>query len=173
MPSSMIPILIPWPALESVGAPERRRADLLRAAVEEPRVADARIDAGDARNGGEPRDLVARDEDGEAVRDDAVAPADLCLRQRGLDPLLERILRRGERAEVGAGVGGARLSRRPPVAASVRPGRATASGSASSATTTSTSGSELAPSRSAPADAASASSRRRQEKGDPAHGRPG
>ena len=55
-----------------------------------------------ARHGGEPLDLVSGHDDREAVRDDAVAPADLCLRQRVLDPRLERVLGRGERAEVRA-----------------------------------------------------------------------
>ena len=74
------PDLDPLPRARERRPPEGRRPDLLRPAVEEPRVPNARIDAGDPRHGGEPLDLVSGHDDREAVRDDAVAPANLCLR---------------------------------------------------------------------------------------------
>ena len=74
-------------------------ADQLRRAVQERVVGEARPD-GRARHGTKPRELRARDDDGEPVEDDAVAPVHLGARDRSLDPGLELPLRRGERAEV-------------------------------------------------------------------------
>ena len=80
--------------------PELVGADQLRAAVEQRPVGDARPDLRDARNGGEPPELRARDDDGEAVEHDLVAPGDAGAGDGGGDARGERALRGRERAEV-------------------------------------------------------------------------
>ena len=81
MPSSMIPIFMPLPAVASFGPQSAVRADQggvsveRRARLAKWRVADGGPDPGDARQPGEPAEL-GREDDGQAVQDDAVAPAD-------------------------------------------------------------------------------------------------
>ena len=105
-PSSMIPIFIPLPAVVSVRAPERGRADQRRGLVERLRrlaervVAHGGIDPGDAGELREPGNLGARQLDRERVQDDAVVPAHVRGRERALDAALQRALRRGQAAEV-------------------------------------------------------------------------
>src|ERR671936_2829917 len=75
-------------------APEGRRADLVRAAVEGRAIGEARIDRGDSGEVGDARRLVGGDDEREAVDDDAVAPADEALRSGGGDARLDLPLRR-------------------------------------------------------------------------------
>ena len=71
------PDLHPVAGRLEVRAPELVGADLLRAELHRERVvANVRPDLRDARNVCELRDLRAREDDGEAVRDEPVAPAD-------------------------------------------------------------------------------------------------
>src|SRR4030095_13959655 len=58
------------------GAPERGRTDLLGAPIELRSVANTRVDLGDARQRAETGELRAGQDDGHAVRDQLVPPAD-------------------------------------------------------------------------------------------------
>ena len=100
MPSSMIAIFMPCPAVASVGPPDGRRADHLRRPVEQRVVADARPDLRDPGDACELVELGARDDDGEAVEHDAEAPAHAGGGNRGVDPRLQRTLRDVEAPQV-------------------------------------------------------------------------
>ena len=82
-------------------APERRRADQPRGAVERGVVRDAWPDPGDAADPREPGDVSCRRDDGEPVDDDGVVPAHVRGRDRALDPRGERPLRGLELMAVG------------------------------------------------------------------------
>ncbi len=66
-------------------APEPRCADLLWAAVELRHVPRGGEHVADSGNAAEQRHLCAREIDGEAVRDEPIAPPDPCIRQRSRD----------------------------------------------------------------------------------------
>jgi hypothetical protein len=92
--------LDPLAGVLQAGPPERRRADLLRAAVELGAIADARVDALDAGERREPPELGTRHDDRHPVRYEPVAPADLGVRDRALDPAREGGLRGDHRVRL-------------------------------------------------------------------------
>ena len=87
------PDLDALPRGREIRAPDLRGADHERAPEERAVVANARVDAGHARQTSETLLGGGRDEQREAVEDEAVAPADACLRDRAAQRSEEVCLR--------------------------------------------------------------------------------